>query len=154
MGMSIGISLVITAITIIIHAFGSAFGLRYQAKHFSITMHEWRLRYVLRVLITSALFLILLHFIEIIIWSVLYITLPDIHAIKTFEEAVYFSLITYTTVGYGDITLGPTWRIVGGFEAMNGILLIGWTTAMFYSVVQNVTQKYRSYKKPGSEKRM
>jgi len=143
----IGISLIIIAITIFIHAFGSAFWIRYQVKHFSSTMHEWKLSVVLRILIVCALFLILLHFIEILIWSIIYLILPDLYAIKTFEEAVYFSLVTYTTLGYGDITLGPTWRMVSGFEAMNGIILIGWTTAMFYSVVQNVTQKYRGSKK-------
>jgi voltage-gated potassium channel Kch len=142
----IGISLAIIAITIFIHAFGSAFWIRYQAKHFSSTMHEWKLGIVLRVLIFFALFLILLHFIEILIWSIVYFILPDLHSIITFEEAVYFSLVTYTTLGYGDITLDPTWRMVSGFEAINGIILIGWSTAMFYSVVQNVTQKYRGSK--------
>jgi len=66
--------------------------------------------------------------------------------LKTFEEAAYFSLVTYTTLGYGDIILGPTWRVLSGFEAINGIMLISWSTAMFYSVVKNVTQKYRSDK--------
>ncbi len=51
---------------------------------------------------------------------------------------VSFSTVTYTTLGYGDITLPPVWRVMSGFEAMNGILLFGWSTAMFYAVVQRI----------------
>ena len=145
--ISIGLSLIIIALTILIHAFGSAFWIRYQSRHLSPSMKDWKLSRVLRILTVFALFLTLLHFIEISIWSALYMILPDLHSINTFEEAIYFSLITYTTVGYGDITLGPAWRILGGFEAMNGILLIGWSTAMFYSVVQMVAKKYHDHKK-------
>ena len=146
MFIRIGISLVVIVITIIIHGYGSSFWIGYQTRHFELSKHKWSLRHSVRVLVSSAVFLILLHIIEIIIWAVLYLNLPDLNMLKTFEEAAYFSLVTYTTLGYGDITLGPTWRVLSGFEAINGTMLIGWSTAMFYSVVKNVTQKYHSDK--------
>jgi hypothetical protein len=44
--------------------------------------------------------------------------------IGTFEEALYFLIVTFTTVGYGDITLGAEeWRLLSGTEALNGVLL-------------------------------
>jgi hypothetical protein len=58
--------------------------------------------------------------------------------LANFEEATYFSMVTYATVGYGDIVLEPQWRIMSGFEAMSGILLFGWSTAMLFSIVQKV----------------
>lgn len=143
MGLEVAISLLIIAITIVIHASGSILWFRYQFRHFKPTALKWKLRKVMRVLIANALFLVILHSIEITIWSLVYLVLPGIEEIKTFEEAIYFSIVTYTSLGYGDITLNPTWRIIAGFEAINGIILIGWTTAMFYTVIKNAGEKYR-----------
>ena len=39
--------------------------------------------------------------------------------------------MTYTTVGYGDVVLPHAWTSVGVLEAMTGVLLFGWSTAMF-----------------------
>ena len=80
--------------------------------------------------------LLVLHLTEALIWAVVYLILPDTPNISTFEEAVYFSLVTFTTLGYGDITLGPEWRLLSGAEAVNGILLAGWSTALLFTVVQ------------------
>lgn len=80
----------------------------------------------------------ILHFIEIVIWAIVFMIIPDVHQLQTFEQSIYFSMVTYATLGYGDITLGPYWRIMSGFEAMDGILLFGWSTAMFFSAVQKV----------------
>ena len=52
------------------------------------------------------------------------------------EQAVYFSLVTFTTLGYGDITLDAPWRILTGIEALNGVLLLGWSTALTFAVIQ------------------
>jgi len=42
----------------------------------------------------------------------------------------------FTTLGYGDITINSANRMLAGFEAMNGVLLLGWTTAMMFSLLQ------------------
>jgi hypothetical protein len=60
--------------------------------------------------------------------------------LATFEQAAYFSFVTFTTLGYGDITLSESWRLLSGIEALNGILLVGWTTAMIFTVVQRIWQ--------------
>ena len=57
--------------------------------------------------------------------------------LDTFEQAVYFSMVTFTTLGYGDIRLGPDLRLLSGIEALNGILLVGWTTALLFAVLQH-----------------
>lgn len=54
--------------------------------------------------------------------------------LKDFEEALYFSAITFATIGYGDVTLGGKWRLVSALEGVNGILLFGWTTAFLFKV--------------------
>ena len=57
---------------------------------------------------------------------------------------------TYTTLSYGDITLSPGWRLPSGIEAMDGILLFGWTTALLSTVAQR-TWKASHVGKPSGE---
>ncbi|MND28741.1 Ion channel [compost metagenome] len=92
----------------------------------------------MRILSLTAIILMLLHYMEIALWAAVYFVIPELSQLGTWEEAIYFSMITYTTVGYGDITLPAIWRVMSGFEAMNGILLFGWSTAMFYAVAQRM----------------
>ena len=59
-------------------------------------------------------------------------------AIPDFEEAVYFSIVTYATLGYGDIALNPDWRILASLEAATGIVIFGWSTAIVMAAIQNI----------------
>lgn len=71
--------------------------------------------------------------VEVWLWSLLYLATG---ALQSLETAVYFSTTTFSTLGYGDIVLGPQWRLLSSFEAVNGIILFGWTTALVFQVVQ------------------
>jgi hypothetical protein len=51
------------------------------------------------------------------------------------SSALYFSAVTYTTTGYGDLVLPPHYRLDGGIEALTGILMCGWSTGFFFAVV-------------------
>ena len=57
------------------------------------------------------------------------------------EPALYFSTVTFTTLGYGDITLTEGWRLLSAFEAANGIILFGVSTAFVFAMIQKI---YRS----------
>jgi hypothetical protein len=59
---------------------------------------------------------------------------------------MYFSAVTYTTTGYGDLVLPKEWRLVGGVEALTGILMCGWSTGFFFAAVSRTFEQ-------GSEKR-
>jgi hypothetical protein len=72
---------------------------------------------------------------ESLIWSFTYLI---IDAFKTFEEAFYFSLITYTTLGYGDVILSNADRLLGAFEAANGVIMLGWSTAIVVTAIQKI----------------
>jgi len=75
---------------------------------------------------------LLLHLLEISLWAFFYHwtqSLPDL------DSAFYFSAVTYTTTGYGDVVLPQPWRMVGAVEALTGILMCGWSTAFFFAVV-------------------
>ncbi|MEL7213837.1 MAG: ion channel [Pseudomonadota bacterium] len=83
-------------------------------------------------LIIVALVTILVgHTLQIWIWA---IVLVATRAITSLEDAIYFILVTSTTLGYGDITLQPRWRLFGAMAAVNGLLTFGLSTAFLIEV--------------------
>jgi len=56
------------------------------------------------------------------------------------EVAVYFSLVAYTTLGFGDVILPEQWRILAGLTAANGFLVFGWSTAFQVEYVSRLNK--------------
>jgi len=92
--------------------------------------------------------LFVLHAAEIWLYAALYLVVGEI---PDFEDALYFSTSTYATIGYGDLVLSRAWRIVGAIEGVNGIILLGWSTAFFVSIVQRLGVLERRGGPDGSE---
>jgi len=90
------------------------------------------------------LWLFLATIAEVWTWAVLYLALG---AVVSLEQAVYFSTVTFTTLGFGDITLDEKWRLLSSFEAANGLLMFGWSTALVFVAVKWV---YQSDREPGT----
>jgi len=90
-----------------------------------------------RVFLLSALVLMLFlaALVEVNIWAVTYLVAG---AIPEVEPALYFSTVTFTTLGYGDLTLDANWRLLASFEAANGTIMFGWTTAIVVAVVHRM----------------
>jgi hypothetical protein len=86
-------------------------------------------------LIRIAAGIVLLHLTQILAWAALYAMRG---AMKDFTTAAYFSAVTYTTTGYGDLVLPEEWRLVGGVEALTGILMCGLSTGMFFAVFSKI----------------
>ncbi|MEM7491888.1 MAG: ion channel [Pseudomonadota bacterium] len=85
------------------------------------------------VLVVNGLFA--LHLIQISLYALVYLGLGEF---ETVEAAFYFSISTFTTVGFGDIVLEPQWRVLAGIESAIGFLLIGWSTAFLVSVTSRI----------------
>ena len=130
----IGAGLVI--LTVLLHAFGTAAWLKHLALRHGENESPWSTWLSMRILSTSVLVLITLHTIQIAIWAVAYLSLGEVSELASFEAALYFSFVTFTTLGYGDITLSEPWRVMSGIQALNGILLVGWTTAFLFALLQ------------------
>ena len=76
-----------------------------------------------------------LHGVEIWAFAALYRLLG---AIPGLEDALYFSTISYSTVGYNDLHIDPHWRLLGAFESILGMVLIGWSTAFFFRMLGRI----------------
>jgi len=112
--------------TVMIHTFGLIFLTRWMG----LIVHWFRLHrhsFAKSVaIVTTVLGLFFFHSVEVWAWAVAYSLMG---VVSDFESALYFSTITFTTLGYGNITPVPSWRLFTALEAVNGILLIGWSTA-------------------------
>jgi hypothetical protein len=84
------------------------------------------------------------HLLEITFYALAYYSLKDHYDlgnfggdfVDNFASYLYFSAETYTTIGLGDIyPLGPL-RLITGIEALNGLLLIGWSASFTYLTMQ------------------
>ncbi len=72
-------------------------------------------------------------------WAATYVA---VGAISGFEPALYFSTVTFTTLGYGDLVLPDGWRLLASFQAANGIIMFGWTTALIVAVAHYVHSEH------------
>ncbi len=93
--------------------------------------HRQRLLMILAMALLTALAL----WVEILLWALLY---QGLGLFSGLEGSLYFSGITFTTVGYGDMTLPACWRLLSVAEAVNGVLMAGWSTAQLVYVVQRI----------------
>jgi len=143
----IGAGLVL--ITVIIHAAGTTTWLREIGRRYPDADDAFHPNNSLKILIGTVLILLALHSLEIVVWASAYLLLLPSAELGSFEEAVYFSFVTFTTLGYGDITLSQDWRLLSGIEALNGIMLVGWTTAMLFAVVQRTWKGIAKQKSQG-----
>lgn len=76
--------------------------------------------------------LLILHGIEIWLYAALYC---GIDAIETLRDAVYFSTITYASIGFSDAVVSSEWKLLGAIEGINGALLLGWSIAFFVTLM-------------------
>jgi hypothetical protein len=73
-----------------------------------------------------------IHTAEIWLYAAVYLA---IGASADFETALYFSTVTFASLGYGDVVLSRAWRLFGAIEAANGVILFAWSTAFLLSVM-------------------
>ena len=78
-----------------------------------------------------------LHIIQTTLWAVFYYT-QDLFS--DFETSLYFSMVSFTTLGYGDVLLPRKWRLLGVIEGFSGVLLCGVSTAFIFAVINAMFQ--------------
>ena len=119
---------------VVIHATGVSSAVRWLRDRTTAAGRFWPGTWLF---IRLAGWIVLLHLVEITMWALLYVRKA---AMADLPSALYFSAVTYTTTGYGDLVLPPDWRLVGAIEALTGILMCGWSTGFFFVVVSRMFQ--------------
>lgn len=95
----------------------------------------WMRHAILLILLFSGV--MFLHIIETNLWAAFYYGQG---LFNDFETSLYFSLTSYTTIGYGDVLLPQKWRLLGAIEGISGVLLCGISTAFIFAVISAMLQ--------------
>ena len=91
----------------------------------------------LMTVVVLILAIFLLHVIQISLYAGLYFAS---HALPTVAKCFFFSAITYGTIGYDDNGMPATWQIVAAIEGLNGIILLGWSTAFVVTALGRISR--------------
>jgi len=75
---------------------------------------------------------IVLHLLEALVWAIFY---DKASLFPNFETSLYFSLESYSTIGYGDVLLPEGWRLLGTIEGISAVLLCGLSAAFLFAIV-------------------
>jgi hypothetical protein len=133
----------LVATTVIIHAGGLGMALSHVLhSRVRLATRFWPITWLL---IRIAWLLILIHLFEIAIWALFFWwekCLPDA------ESSLYFSGVTYATLGYGDLLLPKEWRLFGPLEALTGTLMCGLSIAFFFAVLSKQMLQRTGGKEP------
>jgi len=115
---------------VVMHLVGLALLMRL-LRHHTRAFHKHPIMPLTLLLIATA-GIILIHTAEIWAFAALYL---ELGCFTHFEEALYFSTVTYATVGYGDLVMPHAWRILGAIEGAAGIIMLAWSTAFLVSLL-------------------
>jgi voltage-gated potassium channel Kch len=131
-------------LTIIIHALfmvGGAKAAKWRQSRFGDVGNE-TIKAVLLSALTVWMFLAIV--LEAWLWALLYLFDPLVTTLPDMETAFYFSMVTFTTLGYGDVVLSGPWRTLASIQAANGVIIFGWTTALIFYFIQHIYKKESS----------
>lgn len=133
------ILLLLVSACVAIHGIGMILGLRWLGRYWPRKPVDFTPLRTFWFLVRLVYGLLLLHLLQISVWAAFYQLdgcFPD------FETSFYYSATSYSTVGYGDVTLSNEWRILGAVEAVTGVLMFGWSTGVLFSVVHHFHSHY------------
>ncbi|MEZ5994541.1 MAG: potassium channel family protein [Hyphomonadaceae bacterium] len=126
LALNLGAATLMVAVTTLVHFFGLLGLTRIMSgAHVRLKTHAGPLRQASMILLV-VFGIFALHTIEIWLYAALYRGLGEL---RTFEEALYFATVTFVSLGYGDIVLSPSWRVLSAIQAANGVILVAWSTA-------------------------
>ncbi|MFM7676188.1 MAG: potassium channel family protein [Synechococcus sp.] len=136
-GGALGMGFAMLLVTTVMHSIATVLQAELDARR---SLRDWcaprshrRLLLILvTVLVTAAALLL-----DILLWALLYRRLGMFGELET---SLYFSGVTFTTLGYGDLTLPACWRLLGVIQALNGVLMVGWSTAQLVYGVQRTME--------------
>lgn len=138
--LQLAIATVMVLITVMMHGLGLALlgrlmqgEIEQERAHHVPTLSARGLGFTLMLVLALAW----LHGLEIWSYAFLY---EAIGAVSDLETAVYFSTISYAGIGFDDRYIDPAWRLVSAIEGINGLLLLGWSTAFFVTIITRLAR--------------
>lgn len=127
-----------TFCTIIIHALALiaiVAGVRFRRRLDDAGVRFWR---DLTFIAVTSLVALTAHLIEMAVWAVVFVICGEF---SDLAEAFYHSAVNYTSLGYGDMVMSASWRLLGPLETADALLMFGLSTAMVFAVIHELLQE-------------
>jgi hypothetical protein len=129
-------SILISA-TIVVEVIFIEFAVKRLSRIAPILLARHALRYRIILMTGATLWLLAALSIAIWIWA---IALAALGVFNALEPGLYFSMVAFTTLGFGDIILPQEWRLLSGFIAANGLVLFGLNTAFLIEALRRILE--------------
>ncbi len=131
----LAIGTVVICATVIIHIFFIAVLIAFLTQYGRWLTYPPKLPKMTLVLILMVLWLVVGLSVSAWLWAGVFLL---IGVFEHIEPALYFSVVTFTTLGYGDITVDSSWRILASLTAVNGLIIVGLNTAFLVEALSRI----------------
>jgi Ion channel len=118
--------------TIFIHALALGATVNFFRRETRLGRAGMRYLIDLTIVVLVMSFAFVAHVVEITVWALLFMICGEF---QDFGAAYYHSAVNYSTLGYGDVIMSPSWKLLGPLEAADGSLMFGVSTAMIFAVI-------------------
>ena len=95
----------------------------------------------IRPLLAAMLIMMSGTILQIALWAALFVGLGEF---DEYYEAVYFSTVNFSSLGYGDVVMTRSWKLLGPLEALCGVLMLGMSAAALMAILQQMIKSHRA----------
>jgi len=125
---------------VIVQAVVTFWSVRYYIGHSSNSAAPRKIIASVWPLVVAMLVMLAGNFIQITFWGILFICLGEF---KELYEAVYHSAVNFSSLGYGDVVMSKNRKLLGPLEAINGVIMLGLTSAALVVMLQQLIRTQR-----------
>lgn len=127
-------------VCLIIQAAVAFSSVRYYVRQSSNAAAPHKFMASIRPLLIAMLAMMVGNFIQIVLWGILFLLLGELDSLY---EAVYHSAVNFSSLGYGDFVMSKSRKLLGPLEAINGVIMLGMTSAALMVILQQVIKDQR-----------
>jgi voltage-gated potassium channel len=132
---------VLIALTLSFQSAGMAALIHWGRAHFARDVYPLSVVRSALLMVRFTSVMVVLHLLQIMLWAGFY----RWNCFPYWESAFYFSTISYSTVGYGDLVLPRMWRNLGPVESITGVLMCGLSASFLFAVVTQLAQRHAQH---------
>jgi ion channel len=138
LNLMVGFSVML--VCLIVQAAVAFWSVRYYLRQSYNAAAPQRFIAAIRPLVVSMLAMLAGNFVQITLWGILFVLLGES---KELYEAVYHSAVNFSSLGYGDFVMSKNRKLLGPLEAVNGVIMLGMTSAALMVILQQVIRAQR-----------
>lgn len=135
------VGLPVTLLCLIVQATTALWSVRYFVGKTDTIKGASRFLQSIRPLLIAMLLMMFGGLVQTSLWAALFVYLGEFDDIY---QAIYHSAVNFTSLGYGDVVMSAKWKLLGPFEAMNGVLMLGMSAAALMAILQEAIRLQRS----------